>query len=447
MVVQDDVGFRMRAWLKQLESNDLIVSRLTSSTDNARTDTKTVGAARARVKAIVALSQVTPVAMGLPIRSRRRNSSSMIRIPSIFATFLMMTVLPGTSLKALAEAKQSLLQNAPTQTAEASNSDFDAYILGAGDGLTLTFLSSGNAGLSGTFQLLNDGSTSLPMIGSVVLEGLTVNQATRWLNSLYRRYLRQPDLILRVTQPRPIQISIIGQVENPGFYVLNIGTEGSTVEGKSVVIPGLPTVVSAIQKAGGINLNANLRDVRLQRRLPGDKTQLRETQLDLVALLQTGDKRQNPFLFDGDTIMVGRAAAPPPNEVLELAAANLSPSTINVNMVGEVKSPGQIQVRAGTPLMQAILRAGGPTPFRANSNNVELVRINRDGTATLRRYRIDYRLGVSGPRNPPLRDGDSIIVNRSVFATGTDTLNAVTTPLSGLANILALVEILRNNNN
>jgi polysaccharide export outer membrane protein len=97
--------------------------------------------------------------------------------------------------------------------------------------------------------------------------------------------------------------------------------------------------------------------------------------------------------------------------------------------------------------MQAILRAGGPTPFRANSNNVELVRINRDGTATLRRYRIDYRLGVSGPRNPPLRDGDSIIVNRSVFATGTDTLNAVTTPLSGLANILALVEILRNNNN
>ena len=447
MVVQDDVGFRMRAWLKQLESNNLIVSRLTSSTDNARTDTKTVGAARARVKAIVALSQVTPVAMGLPIRSRRRNSSSMIRIPSIFATFLMMTALPGTSLKALAEAKQSVLQNAPTQTAEASNSDFDAYILGAGDGLTLTFLSSGNAGLSGTFQLLNDGSTSLPMIGSVVLEGLTVNQATRWLNSLYRRYLRQPDLILRVTQPRPIQISIIGQVENPGFYVLNIGTEGSTVEGKSVVIPGLPTVVSAIQKAGGINLNANLRDVRLQRRLPGDKTQLRETQLDLVALLQTGDKRQNPFLFDGDTIMVGRAAAPPPNEVLELAAANLSPSTINVNMVGEVKSPGQIQVRAGTPLMQAILRAGGPTPFRANSNNVELVRINRDGTATLRRYRIDYRLGVSGPRNPPLRDGDSIIVNRSVFATGTDTLNAVTTPLSGLANILALVEILRNNNN
>jgi polysaccharide export outer membrane protein len=325
--------------------------------------------------------------------------------------------------------------------------EFDAYILGVGDSLDIQFLTASNAALNGSFQLLNDGSSTLPMIGSVVLEGLTVNQANRWLTSLYRRYLRQPDLILRVAQPRPMQVSVVGQVENPGFYVLNPGAEGSSVEGKGTGIPGLPTVVSAIQKAGGITLNANLRDVRLQRRLPGDQTRLRETQLDLTALLQKGDKRQNPFLFDGDTIVINRAPAPPPNEVLELAAANLSPSTINVNVVGEVKTPGGLKLRAGTPLMQALLAAGGPVPYRANRNNVELVRINRDGTATLRRYSIDYRLGVSGPRNPPLRDGDSIIVNRSVLASGTDTLNAVTQPLSGLANILALVQILNNTNN
>ena len=30
----------------------------------------------------------------------------------------------------------------------------------------------------------------------------------------------------------------------------------------------------------------------------GDRSQLRETQLNLAALLQKGDKRQNPFLFD-----------------------------------------------------------------------------------------------------------------------------------------------------
>jgi polysaccharide export outer membrane protein len=350
-------------------------------------------------------------------------------------------------LRAAVLEQQSPSKDSAAKGVPESSPDFDAYILGAGDGLDLRFLSSGNSGLGGAFQLLNDGSATLPMIGSVVLEGLTLNQANRWLTSLYRRYLRQPELTLQLNQPRPMQISVVGQVETPGFYVLNPGSEGSSVAGKTTGIPGLPTVVTAIQKAGGITLNANLGDVRLQRRVPGDKNQVRETQLDLVALLQRGDKRQNPFLFDGDTIIVNRAPAPPPDQVLELAAANLSPLTITVNVVGEVKSPGALQLRAGTPLNSALLAAGGPTPFRANRNSVELVRINRDGTATLRRYTIDYRQGVSGPRNPPLRDGDNIIVNRSVMAVGSDALNAFTQPLNGVVNILALIEILRNNNN
>jgi len=348
------------------------------------------------------------------------------------------------------------LQAAPSLQAKVKQSaneisDFDAYIIGAGDRLELSFLSPSYATLGGSFELLNDGSTSLPMIGSVVLDGLTVNQANRWLSKLYRRYLLRPDVNLRIAQARPMQVSVVGQVENPGIYVLNPGgvgaVEKSTVEGKAGSIPGLPTVVSAIQRAGGITLNANLGDVRLQRRLPGDTSQLRETQLNLVALLQKGDKRQNPFLFDGDTIVIGRAPAPPPDEVLELAASNLTPQTINVNVVGEVKSPGRQSVRAGTPLIQAILSAGGPTAMRANRNNVELVRINRNGTAILRRYVIDYTQGVSGPRNPPLREGDSVIVNRSVFAAGTDAMNAVSQPITNLVSILALVGIYNNNNN
>ena len=347
-------------------------------------------------------------------------------------------------LTAPLQAAPALQPNAKQSAAEIS--DFDAYILGAGDRLVLSFLSPAYATLGGNFELLNDGSTSLPMIGSVVLDGLTVNQANRWLTKLYSRYLLRPDVNLRVAQPRPMQVSVVGQVENPGVYVITPGGERSTVEGKDTSIPGLPTVVSAIQKAGGITLNANLGDVRLQRKLPGNTSQLRETELNLVALLQKGDKRQNPFLFDGDTIVIGRAPAPPSDEVLELAATNLSPQTINVNVVGEVKTPGRLSIRAGTPLIQAILSAGGPTAMRANRNDVELVRINRNGTATLRRYAIDYTQGVSGPRNPPLREGDSVIVNRSVFASGTDALNAVSQPLTNLLSFLTLVGIYNNNN-
>ena len=352
-------------------------------------------------------------------------------------------------LNAKAAGDQGSPKSAPRAESADSNalSLSDTYILGAGDQLELRFLSPAYAGVGGNLSVLNDGSASFPLLGSVVLDGLTLNQASSWLTSLYRRYLRRPELTLRVAGPRPMQVSVVGEVENPGLYVMSPGGEGSRVEGQEASVPGLPTVVSLIQKAGGITLNANLGDVRLRRRIPADNNQVREVQLNLVALLQQGDKRQNPFLFDGDTLLISRAPAPPPDEVLELAATNLSPQSIQVNVVGEVLRAGRLSLPAGTPLMQGILAAGGINRQRANRSNVELVRINRNGTATLRRYTLDMKQGVSGPRNPPLRDGDSIIVNRSVLATGSDAISMVTTPMTGLVNILALVQLLRDYNN
>lgn len=78
---------------------------------------------------------------------------------------------------------------------------------------------------------------------------------------------------------------------------------------------------------------------------------------------------------------------------------------------------------------------------------MELVRINRNGTATRELFNIDYSQGVSGARNPPLRDGDTVVVNRSNYAVVTDALGAITTPLSGLVNAWGLVRLLQNRSN
>lgn len=320
----------------------------------------------------------------------------------------------------------------------------DAYILGPGDQLQLTLLDPGASELGGSFEILNDGSASLALIGNVVLDGLTLNQANRWLQSLYKQYLLRPELNLRVVRSRPLQVSVLGQVERPGLYTLTPAEVSTTEGGPGTSITGLPTVVSALQKAGGLTLNADLTNVRLQRRLPGNNQQLREAQLDLAALLKTGDKLQNPFLFDGDTLVIGKAINPD-SEVMELAATNLSPQSISVNVIGEVKAPGRQSLQANTPLVQAILAAGGPTTWRAKRSNVELVRINRNGTATREIFDIDYSQGVSGLRNPPLRDGDTVVVNRSNYAIVTDALGAITNPLSGLVNAWALVDLIQNN--
>lgn len=317
----------------------------------------------------------------------------------------------------------------------------DSYILGPGDGLDLKVLDASE--LSGPLDVLNDGTVSLPLVGSVRVVGLTVPQATYWFRALLAKQLLRPDLQLRVVRPRPIRVALVGEVERPGLYSLTT-SEASQVQGVAASISGLPTVVDAIQKAGGITQLADLRHVVLQRRLPGERVAYKQARLDLMALVLQGDQIQNPYLFDGDTIRLERASEPAV-EAVELAAANLSPKTISVNVIGEVDRPGPVQLMANTPLSQAVLAAGGPKAWRANQGKVQLIRINRNGTASLETFKLNLAQGVSNAENPPLRDGDTVKVTSNLFAQATDSLGAVSQPLSGLVQMWTLLRLINTN--
>lgn len=319
----------------------------------------------------------------------------------------------------------------------------DAYLLGPGDQLELKFFDAPE--LSGTLEVLNDGTIPLPLIGSARVVGLTLSQASQWLTKLYTRQLQRPELLLRVVRPRPMRVALVGEVERPGIYTMSGNETTQTEGGPAITVSGLPSIVDAIQKAGGITLNADLRTVELQRRLPGDPPSFKRTRLDLLALVSEGDQLQNPLLFDGDTIRVGRAAEPVA-EAIELAAANLSPQVINVNVIGEVKTPGKLDLPASTPLMQAVLAAGGLETWRGKKTNIELVRLNRNGSVTRRRFRLDLAQGASNAQNPPLRDNDTVIVHRSSLAVASDAIGAISTPISGLVNIWTLFRLINTAN-
>ncbi|MGB7566075.1 MAG: SLBB domain-containing protein [Prochlorococcaceae cyanobacterium] len=330
-------------------------------------------------------------------------------------------------------------------SARAAQLQDDAYILGAGDGLLVKFLGGDEKDpLSGPVEVLSDGTVSLPLLGSVRLTALTLSQATLWLQSLYKRQLVRPELQLTLTRPRPLRVSVVGEVERPGLYTLT-NTESSNTA-TQVTISGLPTLVDAIQKAGGITQEADLRQVLLRRRLPGETLTYRRTKVDLLALIQDGDQVQNPLLFDGDTIKIAKATEPV-MEASELAATTLAPKQISVNVVGEVERPGAVAVAANTPLVQAVLAAGGTKSWRANTSRVQLVRINRNGTVTRRAFALDLGSGVSDDRNPPLRDRDTVVVGRTNYAKLSDAITAVGAPLSGVANVLTLLQLSRNYNN
>lgn len=317
----------------------------------------------------------------------------------------------------------------------------DAYLIGPGDVLELKLFDAPE--LSGNLEVLNDGTASVPLVGNVLVTGLTLSQASFWLTSLYRKQLLRPDLLLRVVRPRPIRVALVGEVERPGLYSMTTSETTQTEGGPATTISGLPTVVDAIQKAGGITQNADLRGVVLQRRLPGEPASFKRANLDLLALIQQGDQLQNPFLFDGDTIRIARTDQPAV-ESIEVAAANLSPQQIAVNVVGEVERPGTVNLQANTPLVQAVMAAGGPKSWRANKGDVELVRINRNGSATRARFTLNLSQGASNQNNPPLRDGDTVVVNRSTLALASDAITAVSTPVTGLVNILTLLRLVNN---
>lgn len=321
----------------------------------------------------------------------------------------------------------------------------DLYTLGPGDQLQLGFLDPSARDVGGPVTILPDGTSTLALLGSVQLTGLTLGQASRWLTSLYARYLVRPQLVLSLTSARPVQVSVLGEVGRPGLYSFGGGGAGigpATPGGGGGGAGGggsvpLTTPVSAIQTAGGITLNADIRRVLLRRQAgPGGAE--KQTVLDLAQLLQVGDQRMNPILFDGDTLIIPRSEKPLPSEVIQIGISNLSPASINVTVLGEVKTPGTLAVPANTPLQEVLMRAGGPTPWRSQKNRIELVRLNRNGTSTSEFFDYQPGQGISQGFNPPLRDRDTVIVRRSVYGQTVDLVNQLIAPLTSIVNTIYL---------
>lgn len=317
----------------------------------------------------------------------------------------------------------------------------DKYILGPGDVLDLNLFDAKE--FSGKYKILNDGSVSFPLVGRVLINNLSIQDASNKLQKLYSKELLRPELYLSLSSSRPIKISIIGEVERPGIYSLSeselLKTEGSP----DIKTTGMPTLIDAIQKAGGITKKSNLKKVVLIRKLPGEDQQYKKTTIDLVDLIFKGNHSQNPYLFDGDIIKLEKILQPQ-EDILSIAKANLSPKKIQIYVVGEVKEPGLIEVDSNTLLTQAIMFAGGPIDLKTNKRNIELLRIERNGKATLKKYRFNLSTSASVNKNPVLKNGDIIKLNPALLAKTANALGVVTEPMRDLITAFSLFKLISN---
>jgi polysaccharide export outer membrane protein len=242
----------------------------------------------------------------------------------------------------------------------------------------------------------------------------------------------------------PLNVAVVGEVFRPGPYVIQAGnsvigaagTQGSPSGGGNNA-RSLPTVSQAIQVAGGIKPEANVRNVQLRRVSRAGAEQL--LTVDLWKLVIEGDIRQDIPLQRGDTVIVSKSAVPlTPEEQQILADITLSPATIDVNVVGEVIRPGTVKIKPNTPLNTAVLAAGGFDNRRANKNAVKLIRLNPDGTVTERKIKLAFDAPVSEENNPPLRNNDVVVVGRSGLASFADTAGSILNPLGSFSILRSL---------
>lgn len=138
------------------------------------------------------------------------------------------------------------------------------YRLGSGDKVrVITF---GEESLTGEFFVGGSGNISLPLIGEVRAQGLTVPELqTSVETALKEGYLREPRVSVEVLNYRPFYI--LGEVESPGEYPYTNGL----------------SVLNAVATAGGFTYRANQRRVFIKRSDTDDEREFPLTPLTPVA--------------------------------------------------------------------------------------------------------------------------------------------------------------------
>jgi len=181
------------------------------------------------------------------------------------------TLLSLLSLLLLATAAGA--QSAP----EAQAPKTQAYFIRAIDQLRISVF--GEDDLSTISRVDAKGTVNLPLVGEVKVSGQTLSQAERTIEAAYRdgRFLRKPQVTVSIEAYAPREVSIQGQVKNPGRYPLPIESSIS--------------VLDLVTKAGGFTDTAQGTAVKITRILPDGST--RVITLDVESLIKGKSNAKN----------------------------------------------------------------------------------------------------------------------------------------------------------
>jgi len=329
------------------------------------------------------------------------------------------------------------------------NLKFNDYILGPGDKISIEIKEI--IELSGNYQIDSNGLIFLPRLKYANVKGLTLGELEELLTKSYKKYIKEPDIEIRILEKRPVKVMVKGEVLRPGLYTLFYKSPSSMLEQRvssssnrnQTTVSQLlfPTVFEAIQKANGITTNADLSAIKIIRLTPDSKGgELITTEVDFINLLNFGDQNQNIPLNDGDLIIVKKSKMSTLEQVKNAGANNLNPEFIRVYLSGSFREKKEaIELPQGITLSQAISVAGGLEIF--SSNKIEFIRFKNDGNVERRLISLSKIEKKANNRdNPILRNGDIIRAKPNSLGYATEAIDKIGTPFLSVFTILNIFD-------
>ncbi len=167
-----------------------------------------------------------------------------------------------------------------------------AYVLTNTDRISVTIYQEED--LSRIARIDSQGRINLPLVGEVAVAGLKVGDAQTAIERAYQdgRFLRSPRVTITVEEYSSREVSIQGQIRNPGRYPLPIEASMSIVE--------------LVTRAGGFTDTAKGTAVRVTRILPdGSKKNFDIDVESMIKGRKGASVRDNALILEpGDIVFV-----------------------------------------------------------------------------------------------------------------------------------------------
>ena len=216
------------------------------------------------------------------------------------------------------------------------------FMLGAGDSIHITVFR--NPELTLDIRVNADGTITYPLLGAVQVGGLSVSDAEARIAKGLKDggFIQDPQVNIALVVSRASSVSILGQVNRPGIYPIEIAnlrlSEALALAGGIATASGLPGVDKVIVK---------------------------------------GTREGHPFLkeIDLSSIYLENKAE---DDVIIVERDEIYVPFLLFYIYGEVQRPGSFPVARSMTVLQALAQGGGLTP-RGTERNIQLHRINAKG--------------------------------------------------------------------